>query len=100
MFLGFVDGNVISGPNGPAMSGHKSLRFILEKTNIEDMSQHSIEDVVTFRASNADAKLKLVQWLEATYAVEISSSITLEFYPGRHLTSTSQNIQYRQNLLF
>ena len=55
MFLGFVDGNVISGPNGPAMSGHKSLRFILEKTNIEDMSQHSIEDVVTFRGSNADA---------------------------------------------
>ena len=55
MFLGFVDGNVISGPNGPSMTGHKSLRFILEKTNIEDMSQHSIEDVVTFRGSNADA---------------------------------------------
>ena len=57
MFLGFIEGNVILRPNGPSMTGHKSLRFILEKTNIEDMSQsqHSIEDVVTFRGSNADA---------------------------------------------
>ena len=55
VFLGFVDGNVISGPNGRSMTGHKSLRFILEKTNIKDMSQHSIEDVVIFRGSNADA---------------------------------------------